>query len=862
MVFWDWHTALIPLKGHPYPDLAAGGVRAALQPPPMVNMADMEDQYGAIHKCGPNDPVRLHASQLRDMAKAVQRYRSQMQSIHQVFKAPTSFSSELLLSALRSSRLLHFCRIPFLFHTRPPPPPPSPAHQSGGAATAAAATAYDRTGERLVQRSFLLKFRHYLVSALDFQELPHCSQQRLYSQATPISLSREPHSSSPMPVSSTPEVAYRGRSRLLSEEFTLPSGGAAGNLDAVAASRRTTAGYERAEFPDELDERATRMGGSGRLVANVNEVEAEMQHADAAAAADDDEEEGQVVYMRKHFLGGVVFLEIGVANVFVCTNMYALPDFRAEMDSLYHRQLVHRFVEECVRFKHLLHVNSFSYDFHLRELALVATVGIESASAMAPDEPLAHYQQLRRYFDAELLAFLLAEIARAHPTPPTYARNSLLASPLKIDLQHRWGKAPVPEASGVGLFDFLVTYASRYGWTVTLPEMRVPSRTTTTTTTTQEVPGSSSGGGSALQELHSRALLVKAWYPEAPVAGAKSHHAASYTLIIHRTEEAVAPQSSTPAAAAAAGGSPNQKLATATPPVAATSATATPNRSPAADSFGSLTATAASIAPLQLKFYILKTRPCEVWNTATGNESPVASGSRGAAPSATSGLRSSGARAAQQQQRGQSPTEHVSSVDLLKQAARWIKQTLAESMEQYRLSIIWDAVLANQPAQPLVAVPNEHLRSFVSHHEKPLRRLELLDPALTAILSLAGTHARFAAALFEVAPRRFKTYSRWSNPDVAQAYLWLFNHYNPRNLALLLVADVVPSQLSARSLSARSLTNVSHELQRLRVYACRRTPIVESTEPPTSETTLLEQEGHMISEFVNCVSYLMWRLAK
>ena len=97
---------------------------------------------------------------------------------------------------------------------------------------------------------------------------------------------------------------------------------------------------------------------------------------------------------------------------------------------------------------------------------------------------------------------------------------------------------------------------------------------------------------------------------------------------------------------------------------------------------------------------------------------------------------------------------------------------------------------------------------------------------------------------------------------MAQAYLWLFNHYNPRNLALLLVADVVPSQLSARSLSARSLTNVSHELQRLRVYACRRTPIVESTEPPTSETTLLEQEGHMISEFVNCVSYLMWRLAK
>ncbi|CAJ0636138.1 1162_t:CDS:10 [Entrophospora sp. SA101] len=84
--------------------------------------------------------------------------------------------------------------------------------------------------------------------------------------------------------------------------------------------------------------------------------------------------EGSPVFLLKALQGGSIMCEVGIQNEFVCVTLYtmnrrygklrmAAPGFIAANGD---RHSLKVFTEECGRFKKMIHVNSFVYDFHLR----------------------------------------------------------------------------------------------------------------------------------------------------------------------------------------------------------------------------------------------------------------------------------------------------------------------------------------------------------------------------------------------------------------------------------------------------------------------------------------------------------------
>ncbi|CAB4378804.1 unnamed protein product [Rhizophagus irregularis] len=76
------------------------------------------------------------------------------------------------------------------------------------------------------------------------------------------------------------------------------------------------------------------------------------------------------VFLLKELKGGSIMCEIRIQEIFVCVTLYTLNHGRrlttapgvAEID----RYNLRVFTEECGRFKKMIHVNSFVYDFHLK----------------------------------------------------------------------------------------------------------------------------------------------------------------------------------------------------------------------------------------------------------------------------------------------------------------------------------------------------------------------------------------------------------------------------------------------------------------------------------------------------------------
>ncbi|KAJ3364977.1 hypothetical protein GGF32_000635 [Allomyces javanicus] len=87
------------------------------------------------------------------------------------------------------------------------------------------------------------------------------------------------------------------------------------------------------------------------------------------------------VYLQKSFQGGILLAEVSINHVFLAVNLYTVnrrygphqqrlpsPGFTVPD---YSRQSFRLFTEECTKFKNLIHVNSFVFDYHLLELRQV-----------------------------------------------------------------------------------------------------------------------------------------------------------------------------------------------------------------------------------------------------------------------------------------------------------------------------------------------------------------------------------------------------------------------------------------------------------------------------------------------------------
>jgi hypothetical protein len=181
------------------------------------------------------------------------------------------------------------------------------------------------------------------------------------------------------------------------------------------------------------------------------------------------------VYMQRVFRGGLLLVVLGFRDFFVTCDLYFMHSLRTSAAGLYnlyleletstlphasgakevslitqqtelilnpkklYRQLK-MFSDECNKLKDHLHMNSFVYDYHLRQIQHF----LLAAPSKAPYPPLE-------------LVHMLQSLVRYHHAPPKYARNQILQHSFAIDLQELTVLSPLE------LFSFVADRAELYG---------------------------------------------------------------------------------------------------------------------------------------------------------------------------------------------------------------------------------------------------------------------------------------------------------------------------------------------------------------------------------------------------------------
>ncbi|XP_073499754.1 KICSTOR complex protein SZT2 isoform X2 [Phyllobates terribilis] len=140
-------------------------------------------------------------------------------------------------------------------------------------------------------------------------------------------------------------------------------------------------------------------------------------------------------HLQRALPGGIVLMELSFQGCYFCVKQYALECSRIPMGQSVNSQLSMLFTEECDKVRDLMHVHSFSYDFHLR---------------VVHQYLLGSNMSLRQGYD--LASFLQLFISQ-HPDIPKYGRNhvyqGLLSVPTEIIAAHQ-------------LYNYIADHASTY----------------------------------------------------------------------------------------------------------------------------------------------------------------------------------------------------------------------------------------------------------------------------------------------------------------------------------------------------------------------------------------------------------------
>ena len=125
----------------------------------------------------------------------------------------------------------------------------------------------------------------------------------------------------------------------------------------------------------------------------------------------------RVVYLQKSYLGGLLIFEIGISRPFFYTKLHALEAQRLHPISNHNsinKSFTNNFLEECDNIKILIHLHSFTYDYHLR---MVSTYLAQKPSL------------LRKGF--HIVSFL-EDLMKYYSKGPNFARNFIYAGSLDI----------------------------------------------------------------------------------------------------------------------------------------------------------------------------------------------------------------------------------------------------------------------------------------------------------------------------------------------------------------------------------------------------------------------------------------------
>jgi len=180
----------------------------------------------------------------------------------------------------------------------------------------------------------------------------------------------------------------------------------------IASARRTA----RASIPENTD--------------RLNKRRVRHQTATRAKA--------KVVYLQKSLRGGLLIFEIGISEPFFYTKLHALEAQRLHPTSNHStsRTFTTTFLEDCDNIKILIHLHSFTYDYHLRTIS-----GYISQKT----------SQLRKGF--HVVSFL-EDFMKYYSKGPNFARNFVQTGSLHIISQ---GVSPLV------LYNYLLSHEKQYG---------------------------------------------------------------------------------------------------------------------------------------------------------------------------------------------------------------------------------------------------------------------------------------------------------------------------------------------------------------------------------------------------------------
>ncbi|KAL8178837.1 UNVERIFIED_CONTAM: hypothetical protein K2H54_057134 [Gekko kuhli] len=140
-------------------------------------------------------------------------------------------------------------------------------------------------------------------------------------------------------------------------------------------------------------------------------------------------------HLQRALPGGIVLMELAFQGCYFCVKQYALECSRIPMGQTVNSQLSMLFTEECDKVRDLMHVHSFSYDFHLR---------------IVHQYLLGSHMALRQGY--HLTGFLEDFIAQ-HPDIPKFGRNHIFQGILAL---------PTNTITAHQLYNYITDHASTY----------------------------------------------------------------------------------------------------------------------------------------------------------------------------------------------------------------------------------------------------------------------------------------------------------------------------------------------------------------------------------------------------------------
>ncbi|KAM3619466.1 uncharacterized protein V6R79_008697 [Siganus canaliculatus] len=141
-------------------------------------------------------------------------------------------------------------------------------------------------------------------------------------------------------------------------------------------------------------------------------------------------------HLQRALPGGIVLMELAFQGCYFCVKQYALECSRIPMGQTVNSQLSMLFTEECDKVRDLMHVHSFSYDFHLRVVHQYL-VGC--------------HMTLRQGFQ---LTDFLDDFISHHPDIPKFGRNHVFQGSFSIST----GMITAHQ-----LYNYITDHASTYG---------------------------------------------------------------------------------------------------------------------------------------------------------------------------------------------------------------------------------------------------------------------------------------------------------------------------------------------------------------------------------------------------------------